>query len=724
MSFDAHRLLHLLPAVYGLRDHAQAVVTPGWLVPEERQELATLQGLIVDGFVLTPDQQRAFERLQERALAGPLASLLAVLAEQFEVLEEDLEQLYDDLFIDTCAEWVVPYIGDLIGYRGLHNISDQVGRPRAEVAHTIGFRRRKGTLAVLEQLAADVTGWPASAVEFFQRLITTQYMNHVRLHIAAAPDLRRWEPLERINTAFDVIPRSVDVRRIEPRRGRHNIPNIGLFVWRLNAYSMTRSPVARVDTLRHRFNPLGIDQPLFTNPETEQSITQLAGPTNVPIPISRRVLAERLADYYSDDDHERSLRIYWDRDDGAGIEAVPLGQIRVCHLGDDNATWAHLPEAGLVAIDPVLGRLALPPEATDDWRVWVDFYYGFPADLGGGEYERAASFEHAVATQVLRVPDDFPTVQEALDNLGGDGVVEITDSGRYVEPNLSISVSAGARIELRAANNRRPILILGDEGLLRGGDDSEAAINGLLIAGHRLRVPEPGNQLARLSLTHCTLVPGWTLAADLAPQSPDEPSLIIDLTDFALTLTRSITGPLRVPEGATVHATDCIIDATRPEGLAVAADDESAGAALTLEACTLVGRIRAHTLPLVSNCILLARRAAVDEAPIRSDLRQQGCVRFTWLPPASRTPRRYRCLPESAASPKDALLRFVSLRYGGPAYLQLSGASGARLLTGAEDEAEPGVYHHLYGTWRDTNLRVRLDEYLRVGLQAGTFHEN
>ena len=34
----------------------------------------------------------------------------------------------------------------------------------AEVAHTIGYRRRKGTAAVLEQLARDVTGWPAARV--------------------------------------------------------------------------------------------------------------------------------------------------------------------------------------------------------------------------------------------------------------------------------------------------------------------------------------------------------------------------------------------------------------------------------------------------------------------------------------------------------------------------------------------------------------------------------
>ena len=35
-------------------------------------------------------------------------------------------------------------------------------------------------MPVIEQVAHDVTGWNASAVEFFQRLIVTQYMNHMR----------------------------------------------------------------------------------------------------------------------------------------------------------------------------------------------------------------------------------------------------------------------------------------------------------------------------------------------------------------------------------------------------------------------------------------------------------------------------------------------------------------------------------------------------------------
>ena len=106
-------------------------------------------------------------------IACSLAALLAVVANEVAVLEENLAQLDDDLFIETASPWAVPYIGDLIGYRTVHGGGART-RARAEVAHTIAFRRRKGTAAMLEQLARDVTGWNARVVEFFAHLATTR----------------------------------------------------------------------------------------------------------------------------------------------------------------------------------------------------------------------------------------------------------------------------------------------------------------------------------------------------------------------------------------------------------------------------------------------------------------------------------------------------------------------------------------------------------------------
>ena len=187
MSFDTRKLYGLLPAIYRIRD-------------AERDE--------------------------------PLKALLSVIADEVAVLDENLRQLEDDQFIETCAEWVVPYIGDLTGYRALHAVAPKIASARAEVAHTIGFRRRKGTAAMLEQLARDVTGWHARVVEFFELLATTQHMNHIRPRNSYAPDLRQWEPLERLNTAFETTAHTVDVRSIVDGDGKYNIPNIGIFLWR------------------------------------------------------------------------------------------------------------------------------------------------------------------------------------------------------------------------------------------------------------------------------------------------------------------------------------------------------------------------------------------------------------------------------------------------------------------------------------------------------------
>ena len=104
----------------------------------------------------------------------------------------DIAELWNNLFIETCDEWVIPYIGDLVANNLLYDPS-RIGerdtaaalfadlrgpdlrprvavRTRADVAKTIYYRRRKGTLPMLEELARDVTGWAAHAVEFFELL--------------------------------------------------------------------------------------------------------------------------------------------------------------------------------------------------------------------------------------------------------------------------------------------------------------------------------------------------------------------------------------------------------------------------------------------------------------------------------------------------------------------------------------------------------------------------
>jgi len=684
-----------------------------------------------------------------------LKALLEVFGEQIAALEENIEQLYDDQFIETCSEWAIPYIGDLIAYRTIHGVAPEVASRRREVANTIAYRRRKGTATMLEQLARDVTGWDARAVEFFELLVWMQWIpNHLRPQAHGTPDLRQWEILERLDTAFDTVAHTVDVRRIATRGGKHNIHNVGLFLWRIDDYPLTDSPATQADPAdgrRFRFSPLNHDLQLYTFPVAESDIAHIAEPINVPDPISRRVLDENLEHYYGPD---RSLYVSVGSGAGAGVD---VSDVIVCNLSDDGPGWAHPPQTK-VAIDPVLGRIRFPTtQPAPSETVYVRFRYGFGHTLGGGEYERGDTLDLDL-TPVQAVSEPGP-VQPAITASANGGAVELQDSGRY-EGGVAIAMTDG-RLELRSVNNRRPTLVLPADMTVEGAADTEVVLNGLLITGAPLHIPAtPGNELRKLVIRHCTLVPGLALEGDGTPVSPDAPSLIVELPGVQVEIERSIVGGIRAVEGTTVTATDSIIDATSATGIAYAdpavdgpgpalSVEDAAGGTLSLENVTIIGKVSAKLFEYVSNTIFQARLADTDAwtTPVRSERKQAGCVRFSFLPEGSRTPRRYRCQPDlairkalDAALDDDPLLDlatkasiatgvrdrirplFNELDYGRADYGLLRPSCVAQIRTGADDESEMGAFHGVYAPQRETNLRVRLDEYLRFGLEAGIFY--
>ncbi len=250
----------------------------------------------------------AVYRIRDAAQGDQLQALLSLIQQTYDTVENDIAELYDNWFIETCAEWVVPYIGDLLGVRPIYAANRDTFSARAYVANTLDFRRRKGTASMLEQLALDVTGWPAHAVEYFQLLGTTQYMNHLRPSNLRTPDMRYADLLELLGGPFDQIAHTADVRHIADQRGRYNIPNIGIFVWRLQTFligpietgssgPMRQSdarPAATPPDGRYTFDPLGTTAPLFNNPQTQSAGGGLVGEINVPGPLRRRPLYQEL----------------------------------------------------------------------------------------------------------------------------------------------------------------------------------------------------------------------------------------------------------------------------------------------------------------------------------------------------------------------------------------------------------------------------------------------
>jgi len=735
----------------------------------------------------------AIYRIRDSEQGEPLKALFEVIAREAAVVEDDIAQLYENWFIETCDEWLVPYIGDLLGVRRLHSIDSLAGfSQRAYVANTLRYRRRKGTAPVLEQLALDTTGWRARVVEFFDLLGTTQNVNHIRLHNIVTPDLRCINKLELLDTAFDTIPHTVDVRSIEKENGWYNIPNIGLFLWRLQSYRITRSTARKVNPGPEEgftFSPLGYDTHLFNWPQTEKEITHLAEEQNVPGLLRRLPLYQELEDLRQgivDDNSEEVLirlgtwfgpkpvlQVFLD-----GSE-IPPAEILICNLGewtkppnqksykDENGVNTNLPIS--VAVDPMLGRITFPIGVTPE-KIQVHYNYGFSGDVGGGPYDRQESVdqwynpdERPVTWQIGVTKDPtihaeaqqpellVETLQEAIaewnihinNNPGTFGVIAIMDSDTY-EENLTnqnkIEIPKGSKLAIVAADwpqvdvpdmpgvkernpgyflptGLRPHIIgnisVKGTALASELNPGDLILDGLLMEG-KLTVLT-GN-LGNLQLSNCTLVPskgGLTVNA--------KNSQLKISVEYSISGKIKLNSPVRE-----LMVNNSIIGAG--DGDAIIA----ANTATILKMSTMLGSVEVNILEAENSIftdISLAERS------------QNGCVRFSFIPDGSKTPRRYKCQPELAIAerageltldtvadlPADEETRiinsvqpaFTSVLYGHHGYCQLSYHCPQEIKNGAEDFAEMGVFNYLKQPQRETNLRTALDEYLNLGLHAG-----
>ena len=210
MSFQ---LFSRVPSVYRVRD-AQIAASMTLLTPAEQAELATLEAQTTP---YTADQQALFDELTAKKVRGPLQSLLMVIDEQLSAFAEDLDQLYDDQFIETCAPWVIPYIGDLIGYQSIVGITPAVDNPRSEVADTISHappqRHRAGagaTRARCDRMGRARTGiFPTACGHAVHEARPPPQLLFARCARMAAARLYR-------NSAFSTMTHKVDVHNVAP----------------------------------------------------------------------------------------------------------------------------------------------------------------------------------------------------------------------------------------------------------------------------------------------------------------------------------------------------------------------------------------------------------------------------------------------------------------------------------------------------------------------------
>jgi hypothetical protein len=658
----------------------------------------------------------AFLRIADAAEGEPLRALLAVLQDEYQAIETNVAALYDDWFIETCDDWVVPYIADLLGVPGLDSPDLYWGSQRALVGNVLAYRRRKGAADVLAAAAQGATGWPALTVPSNGLLAMTQCLTHLLPAKGRTVDLRDAEALDRLAGPFDTLAHTIDVRP-----GRFNLLRLGLFLWRLASYPVELAAPCRVRAGCYTFHPFGIDSPLFNPPRTGETAPAAA----LPVPLDGRLLADEVRALWTGEEPagprflgsgsgQPALRIFARKRGAPALHPIPARSLLFCDLGDWQrpaprqsylrADGTPVEQQVAAAVDPARGRLAFAAGIELE-AVLVSYAYGFSDGLGGGPYARPAAaasprgrwlafvYSGAPASAATQRLPAFPSLTAAVAAMAAlpaapehiHAVIRLADNGTYDLPP-AVSLAPRQSLTLQALDGMRPCV----RGTMRvsagagpGGATASLTLDGLWIDGRI--VLEDGIGKARI--VDCTLRP---------PRPGDGPAASLEaaaMPSLTVELTRCIAGPLWLPgeiSGLTVERS--ILDGGA--GVALAGPGGAgSGPPVTFDACTVFGEVRVRQLRHAENTLFTA--------PVSVSHSTESAVDFCHLPAAA------------AAAPA-----FTSTVYGQPGYAQLAAGNSKEIAAGARDGAEIGVFHALRQPQRQANLPGTIAEYLRWGYEA------
>ncbi|MCA8929190.1 MAG: ATP-binding cassette domain-containing protein [Alphaproteobacteria bacterium] len=235
------------------------------------------------------------------------------------------------------------------------------------------------------------------------------------------------------------------------------------------------------------------------------------------------------------------------------------------------------------------------------------------------------------------------------------------------------------------------------------------ALDGLLMAGTLTLSGAVGTAFGAVRLTHAGLDPA---AGGLTLNGPS--------IEDALHLERCVCGPLALGAVETeLRILQSIVDGHGGPAIQASAVN------LTAEAATILGDTAIGEV-FATDCLF--------DGALVAERTQAGCLQTSaYAPAGSRTPRRYRCQPDLALAGQPAAeqaaiiagLRplFASTRFGDPNYGRLDDRAACELWTGAADGDAMGAWGLLNLGWRETNLRIAIEEYLPFGLAAGSVYE-
>jgi hypothetical protein len=557
---------------------------------------------------------------------GPLRELVNRIGLQAANVRRSIDRLWEDQSIESCDDWVISYIGALLATNIVSSL-DARGQ-RLDVAKTIYYRRRKGTVAILEEIAYDITGWDARIVEFFRRLGRTRHNFDPPLTDPAAnssdnltlqqaqglvgtwthtfiggwADLRNAYGASRAQapfsvsqsvapaSAFDEFFHTADFRAGNGRSGWYKIPNLGVFLWRLQNFPVAYSTPVQSGNC-YTFDPTGRNIPLFAaSARAASGLRPLQGSWDtwvsprewqLPAPISTPLLASSLA-------NPQTQPLYASlAPDGATLQPHSLGVftqpgsfyelVGVAQV----STYPEPPGAThQIMVFPETGQFGVlhPPL---NGPVTVSYNYGFSAPLGAGPYDRRIIGQDANPTPAPSVAlqgGGTAFAAAAVNSVSSVGTITLNDSLTYTSapafPNIQ-------QLTVIAKNPGRPVIRF-QPGAPPGATDwvftsvtgGSLVLEGLLVSGGNIVLR---GTFATVTLTCCTLDPGTSPAATselTSPGSVFEQS--IDGRDLApttlwiegevanLIVNRCILGPVRTRgDGAveTLTITDSIVQA-------------------------------------------------------------------------------------------------------------------------------------------------------------------
>jgi hypothetical protein len=462
--------------------------------------------------------------------AGPLRELLNRIGAQVAVVRRSMDRLWADQSIETCDDWVIPYLGDLLGTSLVANLDARA--QRLDVAKTIHYRRRKGTVAIAEELALDVTGWTAHAVEGFRRLGRTRHGLDPAVGPAAYPqasaadvarllrveglaglltsglaggfaDLRAAHGAALAGTPFGESFHTADMRAGRGAVGHFGLAKLLVFVWRLISFPVVAgTPVAVAGCPgQYVFDPTGRQVPLFLPaPPARDDFGASWVPARewqVPGPLTNSLEAA----------------VNGRETAGTAGRAYPA---------DVPPRYRLSPGWQLTSVWPEIGRFAAA-EDSPAGPLTVGYQYGFPSLIGAGPYDRDLCGERPAAV----APETAVSGGTVLPALPAAGTVTILDSLTYQSlVNAGSTADPVVSLVVRAGPGMRPVLRPppgppGQAGpgqwTFTGGAGARLVLDGLTVSGCDIVLR---GTFDTVRLTACTVDPGTARSEAEEPGSP------------------------------------------------------------------------------------------------------------------------------------------------------------------------------------------------------------